>query len=90
VCIEPAEGVGERNIGFASERDGEGTGDIFRGMRLVAGRGVETPSALASFANLCGGNGWRGGGQTGRSWTPSWDVRDVTVMMVAVLSVQAG
>ena len=56
VCIEPAEGVGERNIGFASE-DGDGMDDIFIGMRLVAGRGVETPSALASFANLCGGNG---------------------------------
>ena len=62
-----AEGVGERNIRFASERDGEGAGDNLMGKGLVAGRGVETPSALANFANLCGGNGWRGGGQIGRS-----------------------
>ena len=66
VCSELAEGVGERNMGFASE-GGERTGDILMGMGPVAGRGVETPSALASFANLCGGNGWRGGGHTGRN-----------------------
>lgn len=66
VCSELAEGVGERNMRFASE-DGEGVDDIFMGTGPVAGRGVETPSALASFANLCGGSGWRGGGQTGRS-----------------------
>lgn len=64
---EPAEGVGERNMRFGSEMDEEGTGDILMEIELVAGRGVETPSALASFANLCGGSGWRGGGQTGRS-----------------------
>lgn len=68
---ELAEGVGERKIRFASERDGEGTGDILNGIGLVAGSGVETPSALASFANRCGGSGWRGGGQTGRNWAPS-------------------
>ena len=56
---------------FASEVDEEGIGDTLMGMGPVAGRGVETPSALASFANLCGGNGWRGGGQTGRSCAPS-------------------
>ena len=69
VYIEP-EGVGERNMRLASESDGEGTeetGDILRGVRPVAGEGVETPSALANFASLCGGSGWRGGGQTGRS-----------------------
>ena len=52
---------------FASEMDEEVIGDTLMGIGPVAGRGVETPSALASFANLCGGNGWRGGGQTGRS-----------------------
>jgi hypothetical protein len=66
-CAELAEGVGERKIGFVSEMDDEGTGDILIGAGVVAGRGVGTPSALASFANLCGGNGWRGGGQTGRN-----------------------
>lgn len=65
-CVETPEGVGERNIRFASERDGEGRGDILAGKGLVAGRGVETPSALANFASLCGGNGWRGWGQTKR------------------------
>jgi len=88
VCAELADGVDERNTRFASEMDEEGVGDLFKGIGPVAGRGVETPSALASFANLCGGNGWRGGGQTGRNWIPSWDVLDVTVMMVEVLSIQ--
>ena len=86
VYIGAAEGVGERNIRFASERDGERAGNVLMGIGLVAGRGVETPSALASFANLWGGNGWRGGGQTGRGWAPSWDVLDVTVMMVEVFT----
>ena len=54
---ELAEGVGERNNRFASEMDGEGIGDIRRGLGMVAGRGVDTPNALASFANRCGGNG---------------------------------
>lgn len=66
-CAELAEGVGERKMGFASDMDGEGAGDILIGAGVVAGRGVGTPRALASFANLCGGNGWRGGGQTGRN-----------------------
>ena len=67
MCAGLAEGVGERNIRSAPDRDGEGTGSILIGIGLVAGRGVETPSALASFASLCGANGWRGGGQTGRN-----------------------
>ena len=65
-CAELAEGVGERNIRFASEMDDEGAGDILVERGIVAGRGVDTPSALANFANLCGGSGWRGGGQRGR------------------------
>jgi len=43
---------------FASEMDGEDIGDILMGIGPVAGRGVETPSALAGFANLCRGHGW--------------------------------
>ena len=57
VCGELAVGVGERNIQFTSEADGEGAGDTLVETGMVAGRGVDTPSALASFANLCGGNG---------------------------------
>lgn len=51
-CGEPEEGVGERNIRLASEVDGEGVGNILIKVGVVAGRGVDTPSALASFANL--------------------------------------
>ena len=56
-CAELEEGVGERNIKLVSEMDGGGAGDILGRAGIVAGRGVDTPSALASFANLCGGNG---------------------------------
>lgn len=55
-CAELADGVGERNIEFASDMDEE-AGDILVGTGMVAGRGVDTPSALASFANLWGGSG---------------------------------
>lgn len=56
-CAGLADGVGERNIEFTSEMDDEEAGDTLVGAGLVAGRGVDTPSALASFANLCGGSG---------------------------------
>lgn len=56
-CAELAEGVGERNMRFASNMDGEGAGDILMGTGAVAGNGVDTPNAFANFANLCGGNG---------------------------------
>ena len=54
---ELAEGVGERSIRLASEVDGEGVVNILIERGMVAGRGVDTPNALASFANLWGGKG---------------------------------
>lgn len=70
VCADVAEGVGDRRICSENEREAAEPGEADNkggevGYEWIAGRGVATPSALASFARRCGGKGARGGAHEG-------------------------
>ncbi|EGN93187.1 hypothetical protein SERLA73DRAFT_190101 [Serpula lacrymans var. lacrymans S7.3] len=69
--VDIEDGVGERRYWSENDAEVEELGKLEEterkeGEGCIAGRGVDTPSAFASFARRCGGKGDRGGAHPGR------------------------